>query len=109
MADFNKIKRRTTLGAPPPLDEASNNLEAPEVAPTHVAPARTAAAPKPRAGQGAPKRDGRSMRRTDRTVQFATRVTPDWDAQIRQIAERDRLLLVEVLEKAIEAYEARRQ
>ena len=111
MADFKNLKRRTTLGAPPPLDEASNNLEAPEVAPIHVAPAptRTVAAAKPRAGQGAPKRDGRSMRRTDRTVQFATRVTPEWDDRIRQIAERDRLLLVEVLEKALEAYEGRRQ
>ena len=110
MADFKNLKRRTTLGAPPPLDEASSNLEAPEVAPPAApAPARAATAPaKPRAGQGAAKRDGRSMRRTDRTVQFATRVTPAWDEQIRQIAERDRLLLVEVLEKAIEAYEAHR-
>jgi hypothetical protein len=109
MADFKNLKRRTTLGAPPPPDEASTNLEASEVAPSHAAPTRVATPAKPRAGQGASKRDGRSMRRTERTVQFATRVTPAWDEQIRQIAERDRLLLVEVLEKAIEAYEARRQ
>ena len=108
MADFKNLKRRTTLGAPPPPDEASTNLEASEVAPSHAAPPRAAPA-KPRAGQGASKRDGRSMRRTERTVQFATRVTPAWDEQIRQIAERDRMLLVEVLEKAIEAYETRRQ
>ena len=117
MADFKNLKRKT-LGAPPPPDEASGNLEAPEVpppavlemAPAPAAPVRTAAPARPRAGQGAPKRDGRSMRRTDRTVQFATRVTPAWDEQVRQIAERDRLLLVEVLEKSLEAYEsARRQ
>jgi hypothetical protein len=109
MADFKKLKRRTTLGAPPPLDEASTNLEAPELAPPHAAPTRTPSPAKSRAGQGSAKRDGRSMRRTDRTVQFATRVTPAWDEKIRQIAERDRVLLVEVLEKALEAYEAQRQ
>lgn len=118
MADFKNLKRKT-LGAPPPPDEASTNLEAAEVAPPPVAPSpslspvaapmRAAAPTKARAGQGAHKRDGRSMRRSDRTVQFATRVTPTWDEQIRQIAERDRLLLVEVLEKSLEAYESARK
>ena len=104
MADFNKLKRRT-LGAPPPPDEASSNLEAAEVAPPSAIAPRAPAAQRPRVGQGT-RRDARSMRRTERTVQFATRVTPAWDEQIRQIAERDRLLLVEVLEKALDAYEA---
>jgi hypothetical protein len=43
-----------------------------------------------------------------RTVQFATRVTPDFDEQFRAIAERDRLLHVELLEKALSAYERSR-
>ena len=33
MADFKSIRRQRTLGAPPPLEEASLNLDAPEVAP----------------------------------------------------------------------------
>ena len=33
MADLSKLKRRSTLGAPPPPAEASMNLEAPETAP----------------------------------------------------------------------------
>lgn len=49
--------------------------------------------------------DGRSARRSNRTVQFATRVTPQFDDRIRAIAQRDGLLLVEILELALEAYE----
>ena len=45
------------------------------------------------------------MRRSGRTVQFATRVSPDFDERVRQIAMRDGMLLVEVLEHALEAYE----
>ena len=50
--------------------------------------------------------DGRTMRRSGRTVQFATRVSPKFDERIRQIAMRDGMLLVEVLEHALDAYEA---
>ena len=48
--------------------------------------------------------DGRSARRSHRTVQFATRVRPDWDAELRSLAQRDGLLLVEVLERALDLY-----
>jgi hypothetical protein len=80
MADMSKLKRRT-LPAPPPPDEASPNLRAPEHAPA-VHPSGH--------------------------MRFATRVTPEFDARIRAIAERDGLLLVEVMEQALEAYEAAR-
>ena len=123
MADLSKLRPRSRLGSPPPLTEASPNLEAPEIAPSpdiapRPAPApRAAAAPAPRreparasgAGEGAPRRrDGRSARRTGRTVQFATRVSPEFDDRVREIAEREGILLVEVLERALEAYEASR-
>lgn len=93
MADLSKLKKRGTLGSPPTEDEASPNLSAPEVAPP--APAEPAR----------PRRDGRSARRTNRTLPFATRVSQEFDNRIRDIAERDGLLLVELLERAIEAYE----
>ena len=118
MADLSKLKKhRNTLGAPPPLEEASQNLHAPEVAPAVEAPAapprRTAApsrkqvsTPKASPKQQSKRRlDGRSMRKTGRTVQFATRVSEEWDEKLRHIAQRDGLLLVEVLEQAIDAYE----
>jgi hypothetical protein len=60
------------------------------------------------AGQGRRARDGRSARRTRRIVQFATRVSPEFDERLRDIAERDGLLLVEVLERALDAYEAKK-
>ena len=105
MADLSKFKRRSTLGAPPPVTEASANLHAPEtVLPPVVQTADTVAVT---SGQRR-KRDGRSARRTNRTVQFATRVSPAFDERLRDIAERDGLLLVEVLERALDAYEARR-
>lgn len=93
MADLSKLKKNK-LGSPPALDEASQNLAAPEVAP--------AAPPE----EARPRRDGRSARKTHRTLPFATRVSPDFDSRLRDIAERDGLLLVEVLERALEAYEA---
>ena len=62
-----------------------------------------------RAEEGAPRRDGRSARRSGRTLQFATRVSPEFDERLRAIAERDRKLLVEVLEEALEAYESSRK
>lgn len=114
MADLSKFKRRSTLGAPPPIAEASNNLDAPEIAeiappPPPAAVAPVAAVELPPAGQGRRIRDGRSARRTGRTVQFATRVTPDFDERFRTIAERDGLLHVELLEKSLAAYESGRE
>ena len=53
------------------------------------------------------RRDGRSARKTNRTLAFATRVTPAFDQEIRDIAEREGLKLVEVLEKAVEAYKGK--
>jgi hypothetical protein len=96
MADFSKIQkaRRSSLGKPPAIEEASQNLQAPETAP--AAPAK------------AHRIDGRTARRSNRTIQFATRVTPEFDERIREISARDGLLLVEVLERALEAYESSR-
>jgi hypothetical protein len=129
MADITKLRPRSRLGAPPPLTEASPNLEAPEIAPAPPAewPQAEPRAAKPAAavsmasrrahpasrtsigaGEGVPRRDGRSARRTGRTVQFATRVSPEFDERVRVIAEEENILLVEVLERALEAYEAAR-
>jgi hypothetical protein len=97
MADMSKLMKKR-LGAPPPVDDASANLQAPEVAPS--APARA----------GLPHRrgeDGRSARRTGRTIQFSTRVSDDFDMRFRQVAKRDGLLLAQLLEKALDAYENR--
>ena len=122
MANLSKLKRRNTLGAPPPFAEASHNLQAPEIAPVVTAPAalsRVEAVPvwktvgEPQDDTVPPRDtqyriDGRSLRKTGRTVQLATRVSWEFDTKLRQIAQRDGLKLVEVLERALDAYEKSR-
>lgn len=92
MADARRLKRlrRAGLGPPPPPAEARADL-----------------APAAAAGEGRSdgRIDGRRLRRSGRTLQFATRVSAAFDARLRGIAERDGLLLVEVLERALDAYE----
>lgn len=95
MVDVSKLKRRS-LGAPPPIEDASHNLQAPEIA---SRPLQTTREPYQR-------KDGRSVRKTNRTLPLATRVSPDFDARLRDIAERDNLKLVELLERSLDAYEA---
>lgn len=115
MADVSKLKgRHSTLGKPPSLEEASNNLSAPEVAPVAprlpalsrpIRPAREAKPASEPISTEERRPDGRSARRTNRTIQFATRVSPEFDKRVRDVAEREGLLLVEVLEQALEAFE----
>ena len=120
MADASKLKglRRPGLGAPPPLDEARTDL-APEPSATipssvgmpvtPVSQRASHAVASPVAAPQASRMDGRTMRRSGRTVQFATRVSPEFDERIRHIALQEGRLLVEVLERALDAYEASRK
>jgi hypothetical protein len=110
MADITKLKRRNTLGAPPSPDEASRNLAAPETAPPHLraVPTATASPGASHIVRGYERIDGRTLRKTGRTVQFATRVSMEFDDRLRRLAQRDGLKLCEVLERALEAYEASR-
>ena len=115
MADASKLKglRRSKLGVPPPPDEARTDLglESPltVLAANESTPATRASQPLGIPSPHANRLDGRTMRRSGRTVQFATRVSPDFDERIRRIAMRDGMLLVEVLERALDVYEASRK
>ncbi|EIK8555008.1 hypothetical protein Q2X70_004169 [Salmonella enterica] len=126
MADASKLKNRSrkNLGSPPGPEEIATSLNAPEVAP--VAPEQTPAeqtqlepaahsehvpvASSAQVTNSAPyiRRDGRSARKTYRIIPFATRVTPEFDNEIRDIAEREGIKLVEVLENALIAYKAQK-
>lgn len=113
MADLSKLKRNSTLGSPPSLDEASRNLQSPEVAPLGKIPTAVVAPPSTQTEklgdfarvEPAQRLDGRTLRRSGRTLTFATKVTPEFDSRLREIAQRDGLLFVEVLERALDAYE----
>ena len=84
MNNFNKLKKRTTLGTPPSAGEIKHNLSQPETL-EYV--------------------DGRTLRKTGRTHQLSTRVTNEFYRQIRMIAARDGMKIVELLENAISLYE----
>ena len=103
MANFDALKRKG-LGAPPSPADTGSVLEAPETAPS---------APVVQLHNRAPstvrEMDGRSARKTGRTVPFATRVSETFDEQFRKVARADGLLLAQLLEKALEAYEAQKK
>lgn len=96
MADASQLKfLKNTLGKAPKLEEASNNIYSPEVAPAadHIS--------------YKPRIDGRSIRRTNRTVKLATSVTPEFDNTLREIALENNMLLSEVLEEALKLYKSK--
>ena len=88
MNDWQKLKKRK-LEAPPTLTETTSNLQLPEVIGEKV--------------------DKRTLRKTGRTEQFATRVSKEWLVKIKEIAAQEKLKNVEVLEKALECYEKHRK
>lgn len=49
--------------------------------------------------------DGRSLRRTGRTIGFSTKVTEDWDYRLKRYAARNNVLIVVALERALDALE----
>ena len=83
MVDVTRLRRKT-LSTPPSLNEA------PEL-PRDNAPPRPLYQPRPR--------------RSIRTLQLGLKVSPEFDQRLRQIAARDGLLMVEVLERALDSYE----
>ncbi|EFQ6640543.1 hypothetical protein HZW04_001600 [Salmonella enterica] len=127
MADASKLKNRTrkNLGNPPGPEEVATSLNSPEVAPIAVVPdaaeqtvpvspassvPETTTPATTQVSNSAPyiRRDGRSARKTYRIIPFATRVTPEFDNEIRDIADREGIKLVEVLENALIAYKAQK-
>jgi len=81
MADFKKAVNNR-FGAPPQKDvENESVLDAPETAPAKKA-----------------------RRKTGRTIQFSTRVTPEFNEEFRVLAFEKRLKKVELLELLLEEY-----
>ena len=105
MADASKLKR---LGSPPPLDEARTDLvpEPLSVAPDPALPVSATQTPASAAQQliqpnadDYQRVDGRTLRKTGRTVPFSTRVREKTDALIRNLsATYHPLLISEVVE-----------
>jgi hypothetical protein len=93
MADASKLKGMRGLGAPPERDEARADLVIPSAREPGVQPAAVT------------RIDARTLRRSGRTVHFATKVTPEFDNRLREIAAATGKMLTEILEEALRAYE----
>ena len=98
MADITKLKAARGLGDPPTSEEARADLAHPPPAP-HSPP------PPPMVHPPVNRIDARSLRRSGRTVHFATKVTPEFDNRVRQLAMDRGKMLTEILEEALMAYE----
>jgi hypothetical protein len=48
--------------------------------------------------------DGRSRRRTGRIEQINVKVSSQFNAELRELADRENILIVEALERALNAY-----
>ncbi len=119
MATIGKRKtpRKNPLGTPPTVEQARDNLNEPETAPAidtsvNVAPVVKKVTPKnPKKGGAATgtKRteqrvDGRSLRKTGRTEQFATRVSPDFKKELYSVAQMTGKNYNVILEESLELY-----
>ncbi len=87
---------------PPPLDAAGDNLRAPEVAPPPEKEPDAPAQDDPSAAFAAI--DGRSLRATGRTHQFATRIKIETHNDMKRLASRDRISMAELIERALDSY-----
>lgn len=113
MADVSALRNKSKskgLGSPPGPDDYATSLNSPEIAP---APGNSAEVKESSSAVSIPeqltqepyiKRDGRSMRKTNRTIPFATRVSAEFDQRFRDIAYQEDLKIVELMEKALQAY-----
>ena len=61
--------------------------------------------PPPLDAEPRPRIDARTLRRTGRTVHFATKVTESYDYRMREIAAQTGKYLSEILEESLAAYE----
>ena len=116
-AKLKSLGSRRTLGTPPrdALPEITGEpaQDTPPAAPPSAAPAPVAATIAPSPPQPVPEPpppayprtivDGRTLRKTGRTVQLGTRVTEQFAIDLRTDAEADGLMIVEVLEEAVAA------
>lgn len=98
MADFGNPptkKRKTRLGDPPLANEASSTLEAPEHAP---------ATPEEKPNNVEVSTRAKNRGKTGRTITFGTRVSQDFDDEFRELAFRERMKHVELLEEMLRFY-----
>lgn len=88
MADFSSLMKKNRLGLPPQANEIKNNLQLPE---SHDVVEDLI--------------DKRTLKKTGRTHQLATRVKFDFYKRVKRLALDNDITIAELLEKAIDSYE----
>ncbi|WGL95880.1 hypothetical protein [Arsenophonus nasoniae] len=96
MANLSKLKR---LGVPPSPEEVTTNLKSPEIAPSNKYYDNE---------KFYVRKDARSMMKTNRILTFATRVSPQFDREFREIAERENVRLTVLLELMLDVYKEKK-
>jgi hypothetical protein len=92
MNEWTKIKKRKVV-LPEPPQEASQNIQ------------QSAFQPETSTSERKERRyTPRQIKRTGRVVQFATRVTAEFDQQVRTLANQENCYLAEILEKMLVVY-----
>lgn len=71
-------------------------------------PSKPTAKQSPKASNQAKKIDGRTLRKTGRTLKFAATVKPEWANELKAIAAAEGRLIVEILEDALSQYKGNR-
>lgn len=88
MADFSNLKKKNRLGLPPQVSEVKNNLLLPE---SHELSADLI--------------DKRTLKKTGRTHQLATRVRFEFYKRVKRLALDNDITIAELLERAVDSYE----
>jgi hypothetical protein len=107
----SNLSRLKGLGAPPSMEDAPDLAARSEQAPPAPEPRKRGRSPQQRTDLAPPPPerpkllDGRSLLRTGRTVNFSTRVTYEWSERLRDLAQRQGVMMVEILEAALDALE----
>jgi hypothetical protein len=89
VADFSTLKKKSKFGPPPSANDVRDNLALPE---SHENEQNNLI-------------DGRSLRKTGRTHQLATRVTYDFYREVKQLSLDENIKIAELLERAIRLYQ----
>jgi hypothetical protein len=101
LSEHSVVRSGAPSGTTPPVAIASPPVTAPEHTSPPLHPPRPPIQPPLGKGQYI---DGRTRRRTGRIEQINVKVSSQFNSDLRALADREGLLIVEVLERALDTY-----
>jgi hypothetical protein len=104
LSERSLVRSGAPSGTMPPVGIASLPVTAPEHASPPLYPPRPPIQPPLGTTGGGQYIDGRTRRRTGRIEQINVKVSSQFNSDLRGLADREGLLIVEVLERALDTY-----